>query len=74
MLYQVKQVAAQALRVRVSYVRWAIIISKISGGVQRGWRSVRMSESSCASASLSLALERYQTALAKRLAPIAVCE
>ena len=70
MLYQEKQVPAQALRASESYARLAMIIPTISGGNQRGWGgSSGVSESPCASTPLSLALERYQTALAKSSTP-----
>ena len=71
MLYQQKQVAAQALRVGVSCSRWAMIISTISGGKLRG--SVGFLECLCERGPMSFALERYQTMLAKRSAP-GICE
>ena len=65
-----KQVAAQALRARVSCSRWAMIISIISKG-KLGILGVRerVSEWLRVRTSMSLSLERRQTALRRGLIP-----
>ena len=64
---------AQALRVGMSYARWAIIISTISGGNLGGLNgSLGVYEPLVASAPLSLALERYQKTCVTRLTPAIV--
>ena len=71
MWYQQEQVAAQALRVAMSCVRREINISTISRGNQRRRRVPTGAFGClCLSAPLSLALERYQMALAKCRTPI----
>ena len=70
MLYQQRQVAAQALRVGISYVRWAMIISTISGGNPCDLReSLGVSKSLRADAPSGLAFERFQMALTRRSIP-----